>query len=163
MKGEEPLLEAALAAAKGRLDRMREQERAELRSEAAAGGSPERVALLPRIRALVSEILMPLVRRRRRLLDEVGMVWLGEEIWRRGHLPRIFIEYHARLIAPEAPAAALILGFHEEGTVILTWNFKAPLRHTATRLRRLDDLSPELVTAEVDAFLAAAMLGRISE
>lgn len=156
-------LEAAIATARDRLLASRENEGAQLRAEVASGRDDERLALLPRIRALVAEVLLPLVRHRRHLLDEIGALRLGEEIWRRGDLPRIVLEYRSRLIAPEAPHSEMIFGFHPDGRVVLTWNVKSPLRHTATRLRRIEDLAPEVVAQEIDAFLAAAVLGHIAE
>lgn len=90
-------------------------------------------------------------------------MWVGEEVWRRGNLPRVFVEYHSRVIAPNAPAATLILGFHPDDTVVVTRSFKSPLRHTATRLCHFQDLTPEAVAQELDAFLAGAVLGHITE
>jgi hypothetical protein len=156
-------LDAAIADAKRWFAASREGENTDLLAEAAAGGDPRRARLLPRIRALAADVLLPLVHHRRLLVDEIGALWLGEEVWRRGHLPRIFIAYRSRAIAPDAPQAELVLGFHPDGTVVLTWHMKSPLRHNATRLRRIDDLSPEAVAAEIDAFLAAAITGRIDQ
>jgi hypothetical protein len=156
-------LDAAIAGAKRWFTATREGESVDLLAEAAAGRDRGRVQLLPRIRALGAEVLLPLVHHRRRLIEEIGALWIGEEVWRRGHLPRIFVEYRSRAVAPEAPQAALVLGFHPDGTVILSWQMRSPLRHNATRLRRLDDLSPETMAAELDAFLAAAITGRIDQ
>ncbi len=156
-------LDAAIADAKRWFAATREGENVDLLAEAAAGGDPKRARLLPRIRALAADVLLPLVHHRRLLVDEIGALWLGEEVWRRGHLPRIFIEYRSRAVAPEAPQAALVLGFHPDGTVVLSWQMKSPLRHNATRLRRIDDLSPEIMAEEIDAFLAAAITGRIDQ
>lgn len=158
-----PPLEAAITAAKRQLATIREREESGLQAEAADGDGAGRVALLPRIRALVAEVVRPLIRHRQGLLDEIGGLWVGEEVWRRGNLPRVFVEYRSRMIAAETSTAVLILGFHPDDTVVITWNFKSPLRHTATRLRRLQDLSPEAVAREIDAFLTAAVLGRIDE
>ncbi|HJU17492.1 MAG TPA: hypothetical protein VJ770_13620 [Stellaceae bacterium] len=154
-------LEAARAVAERWLAAIRARENAELCAEAASGRKDERAQLLPRIRALVSEVVLPLVWQRQQLLAEVGALWVGEESWRRGNLPRIFVEYRSRIVDPDAPWAALILGFHPDGQVILTWQIKAPLRHTATHLRRLEELSPEIVAEEIDTFLGAAVIGRI--
>lgn len=88
---------------------------------------------------------------------------VGEDVWRCGHLPRAFIEYRLRAAAPEAPHAELVLVFHPDGTVVFIWHLKAPLRHNATRLRRFEDLSPEVVAEEIDTFLAVAVTGYIGE
>jgi hypothetical protein len=150
-------LDEAIADAKRSFAATREREFAEV----AAGRDGGRAQLLPRIRALVSDILLPLVQHRRHLLAEVGALWVGEETWWHGNLPRVFIGYRSRAIAPEAPQAELILGFHPDGSVVLTWHLKSPLRNTATRLRRFEHLSPEVMAEEVDAFLAAAVTGLI--
>jgi hypothetical protein len=153
-------LAAAIETGKRWFAATRENENLDFLDEAAAGRDAGRVQLLPRIRVLAADILLPLVRDRRRLVEEIGALWVGEEAWRRGHLPRIYVEYHSRVIAPEAPQATLIFGFHPDGTVVITWQMKSPLRHHATKLRRIDDLSPEIIGEEVDAFLAAAVTGR---
>lgn len=155
-------LEAAIAAATRQLVTIRVREGDDAHAAAVSGEGDQRAALLPRIRTLVAEVVRPLIDHRRRFLDEIGALWVGEEVWRRGNLPRVFIEYRSRMIAPEAPAAALILGFHPDDQVIVTRSFKSPMRHTATRLCRFQDLSPEIVAQEIDAFLAAAVLGEIN-
>jgi hypothetical protein len=154
-------LAAAIATGKRWFAATREGENIDLIGEAASGRDAGRVQLLPRIRTLTADILLPLVRDRRHLVEEIGALWLGEEAWRRGHLPRIYVEYYARVIAPDAPQATLILGFHPDGTVVVTWQLKTPLRHHATHLRRIDDLSPEVLAEEIDAFLAAAITGHV--
>lgn len=156
-------LEAAIAAATRRLATIRGRESDDAHAAAASGGGDERAALVPRIRTLVAEVVRPLVDHRRRLLKEIGALWVGEEVWQRGNLPRVLVEYRSRMIAPEAPEAALIFGFHPDDQVVVTRRFKSPLRHTATRLCRFQDLSPETVAREIDTFLAAAVLGEISE
>jgi hypothetical protein len=156
-------LASAIEAGKRWFAATRENENIDLIDEAASGRDAGRVQFLPRIRALGTDIVVPLVRDRRHLIEEIGALWVGEEAWRRGHLPRIYVEYHSRVIAPDPPQATLIFGFHPDGTAVITWQLKSPLRHHATHLRRIDDLSPEIIAEEVDAFLAVAIAGHLGD
>jgi hypothetical protein len=81
----------------------REDENVAFVAETAAGHDGGRAQFLPRIRTLATDILLPLVQHHRHLIEEIGAIRIGEEVWRGGNLPRGFVEYRSRIADPGAP------------------------------------------------------------
>ncbi|UEM01805.1 hypothetical protein JL101_017570 [Skermanella rosea] len=115
------------------------------------------VDMLRRIRTFHKEVLLPAVNAKRSIVEHVGALWLEEDIDPPHQMPRAFVRFSSISAHPMAPRAYMTFHVAEDGTALVSRNFETPVKTTEVTLGRLEELSPETVSAAIDDFLLRAL------
>jgi hypothetical protein len=115
------------------------------------------VDLLRRIRNFHKEVLLPAVNAKRPTVERVGALWLEEDIDPPHQMPRAFVRFSSISTAAEAPRAYMTFHVAEDGTTLVSRNYETPVKNTDVTVGRLEELTPEVVSAAIDDFLLRAL------
>ena len=115
------------------------------------------VDLLRRIRSFHREVLLPAVNAKRPIVEHVGALWLEEDIDPPHQMPRAFVRFSSISTAAQAPRAYMTFHVAEDGTALVSRNYDTPVKNTDVTVGRLEDLTPEVVSAAIDDFLLRAL------
>jgi hypothetical protein len=115
------------------------------------------VDLLRRIRDFHKEVLLPAVNAKRPTVERVGALWLEEDIDPPHQMPRAFVRFSSISTAAEAPRAYMTFHVAEDRTTLVSRNYETPVKNTDVTVGRLEELTPEVVSAAIDEFLLRAL------
>jgi hypothetical protein len=115
------------------------------------------VDLLRRIRTFHREVLLPIVNAKRAIVEPVGALWLEEDIDPPHQMPRSIVRFSSISTAARAPRAYMTFHVAEDGTALVSRNYETPVKNTDVTLGRLEELTPETVSAAIDGFLVQAL------
>jgi hypothetical protein len=115
------------------------------------------VDLLRRIRTFHREVLLPIVRAKRAIVEPVGALWLEEDIDPPHQMPRAIVRFNSISTDAQAPRAYMTFHVAEDGTALVSRNYETPVKNTDVTLGRLEDITPETVASAIDGFLLRAL------
>jgi len=115
------------------------------------------VDLLRRIRPFHKDVLLPAVNAKRAIVEHVGALWLEEDIDPPHQMPRAIVRFSSISTDARAPRAYMTFHVAEDGTALVSRNYEAPVKNTDVTVGRLEELTPEEVSAAIDDFLLRAL------
>jgi hypothetical protein len=71
--------------------------------------------------------------------------------------PRAFVRFSSIFTAAQAPCAHMTFPVAEDGTALVSRNYDTPVENTDVTVGRLEDLTPEVVSAAIDDLLLRAL------
>jgi hypothetical protein len=125
----------------------------------ASDGQDGKLQMLGRVRDFHHQTLFPIIRRKQEVVRGIGSIRVDEDIEKLHALPRAIVHFDSIDAGPDAPRACMTFHIAEDGAAILARNYLRPVKNTEVTVRRLDDLSPELVEEAIDEFLIKALGG----
>jgi len=72
-------------------------------------------------------------------------------------MPRSIVRFSSISTDARAPRAYMTFHVAEDGTTLVSRNYETPVKNTDVTLGRLEELTPETVSAAIDGFLVQAL------